>query len=164
MKIGIMSDSHDHRANIKKAIGIFKSNEVEAIIHAGDLISPFCLPFFEEFKGKFYLCAGNNVGDINIIPNKMKDLGYYYDEIGKFELDGQKFALYHGTDSITLDSLIYSKERFDYVITGHTHKKMLRKVEKTIIINPGETFDLYEYPTVAILNTETRKVNFVSLS
>ena len=62
-----MSDSHDHRPNITKAINLFNKREVEVIIHAGDLISPFCLDFFKEIKGKFYLCAGNNAGDDKII-------------------------------------------------------------------------------------------------
>jgi len=60
--------------------------------------------------------------------------------------------------------LIYSKEKFDYIITGHTHKKLLKKVDKTLVINPGETYDLYDYPTVAILDTKTRKVDFHPLN
>lgn len=163
MKIGIMSDSHDHRPNIQKALEIFKEKGVEVIIHAGDLISPFCVKMFEEFKGKFYLCAGNNLGDTEVISNMMKEVGFFYEDIGEFEIEGKTFALYHGTDELKLNSLIYSKLPYDYVITGHTHKKLLKKVEKKVIINPGETFDLYEDPTVAILNLVDRKVKFHSL-
>ena len=158
-----MSDSHDHRPNIRHALALFKEKQVSAIIHAGDLISPFCIKMFEEFKGKFYLCSGNNLGDTKIISNLMKEIGFFYEDVGEFEIQGKTFALYHGTDEVKLNSLIYSKESYDYVITGHTHKKLLKKIEKTIIINPGETFDLYENPTVAILDLETRKVEFVSL-
>ncbi len=158
-----MSDSHDHRSNIKKALDLFKEKEVEVIIHAGDLISPFCVEMFEEFKGKFYLCSGNNLGDTEVISNMMKKVGFYYEDVGEFEIEGKTFALYHGTDELLLNSLIYSKIHYDYIITGHTHKKLLQKVENTIIINPGETFDLYEDPKVAILELENRKVEFYSL-
>lgn len=163
MKIGIMSDSHDHRSNIRKALELFTEKEIEAIIHAGDLISPFCVKMFEEYKGKFYLCSGNNKGDTAVISEMMKEVGFFYPEIGEISLDGQKFALYHGTEELVLNSLIYPKDPYDYIITGHTHKKLLKKVGKTIIINPGETFDLYDHPTVAILDTTTRKVEFYSL-
>lgn len=163
MKIGIMSDSHDHRPNIRKALEIFKKKEIETIIHAGDLVSPFCVKMFEEYKGKFYLCSGNNKGDTVVISGMMKEVGFFFPEIGEFSLDEHKFALYHGTEVLVLNSLIYSKDPYDYVITGHSHKKLLKKVGKTIVINPGETYDLYVHPTVAVLDTETRKVEFHSL-
>jgi len=160
-----MSDSHDHRSNIQKALNLFKKKEVEIVIHAGDLISPFCVKMFESiYKGKFYLCSGNNKGDPEIIPKMMKEVGYFYKEIGKFEIDKKKFALYHGTDQAVVDSLIYSKEQFDFVIYGHTHKKVLKKVGKTTVINPGEVYDLYGYPTVCILDTQTNKIEFYHLS
>ena len=79
MKIGIMSDSHDHRPNIQKALELFKEKEVEVIIHAGDLISPFCVKIFEDFKGKFYLCTGNNLGDTKVINSMMKEVGFFYE-------------------------------------------------------------------------------------
>ncbi|MHA1201419.1 MAG: metallophosphoesterase [Candidatus Heimdallarchaeaceae archaeon] len=163
MKIGIMSDSHDHRLNIRKALAIFEKKEVETIIHAGDLVSPFCVKMFEEYKGKFYLCSGNNKGDTVVISRMMKEVGFFYPEIGEFILDEKKFALYHGTEELVLNSLIYSKDSYDYVITGHTHKKLLRKVGKTFVINPGEIYDLYDHPTVVVLDTKTRKVEFHSL-
>jgi len=118
---------------------------------------------FEEYKGRFYLCSGNNKGDTAVISGMMKEVGFFYQEIGEFSLDEKRFALYHGTEELVLNSLIYSKDPYDYVITGHTHKKLLKKVGKTIIINPGETFDLYDHPTVVVLDTETRKTVFHSL-
>jgi predicted phosphodiesterase len=33
MKIGLMSDSHDHRKNIQIALNIFRIDEVNLIIH-----------------------------------------------------------------------------------------------------------------------------------
>ena len=47
MKIGIISDTHDDVDNTNKAIDIFKENDVKAVIHAGDIISP---PIIKEFK------------------------------------------------------------------------------------------------------------------
>jgi putative phosphoesterase len=164
MKIGIMSDSHDNINNIKKAIQIFKEQEVEAILHAGDLISPFCVPLFEEFKGKFYLCAGNNLGDTLLLKTKVAEIGVYFTEVGEIELDNAKFALYHGThESIT--TALFDSQNYDYIITGHTHHKDIKEKEKTILINPGETFgDLYGLATIAILDTRTRLVEFHELS
>jgi putative phosphoesterase len=122
MKIGIMSDSHDKMSNIKKAITIFKEEEVKVILHAGDLISPFCVGLFENFKGNFHLCNGNNLGDTKLIKRKMEGIGHFYEEMGEIELGGFKFVLYHGTDEAKLQSLLDS-QKYDYVITGHTHHR-----------------------------------------
>ena len=163
MKIGIMSDSHDNILNIKKAIQIFKENDVKTILHAGDLISPFCLPLFVDFKNRFYLCSGNNLGDVSLIKKKIVDIGVFFDELGEIELDDKKFALYHGTNEIITNALLNSQE-YDYVIVGHTHHKEVLQEGKTILINPGETFgDLYGEATVAILNIENRDVTFYNL-
>ena len=158
-----MSDSHDKIENIKKAIELFEKNEVECILHAGDLVSPFCIQFFKSFRNQFYLCEGNNLGDTSVIKKLIKDIGIYFDDVGELVKDQKKFALYHGTDSTKLEKLVKSQE-FDYVITGHTHHKEIKHEGKTILINPGETFgDLYGEATVAILETETNNVVFYDL-
>jgi len=164
MKIGIMSDSHDNIRNIRKAIQIFKENDVGSVIHAGDLISPFCVPLFIDFKNRFYLCSGNNLGDVLLIKKKIEDIGVYFDELGEINIENMKFALYHGTNEIITKALLNSQE-YDYVIVGHTHHKEVLQEGKTILINPGETFgDLYGEATIAILNMENRDVTFYNLS
>ena len=63
MKIGILSDTHDDIDNTNKAIDIFQENDVKAVIHAGDIISP---PVIREFYRltqngvKFFGIFGNN--------------------------------------------------------------------------------------------------------
>ncbi len=163
MKIGIMSDSHDNIQNIKKAVQIFKEDNVEVIMHAGDLVSPFCIPLFADFKNRFYLCSGNNLGDVQFIKKLIEDIGIFFDELGEIELGGKKFALYHGTNEIITNALLHSQE-YDYVIIGHTHHKETLQEGKTVLINPGETFgDLYGEATIAILNTESNDVTFYDL-
>ena len=48
MIIGLLSDTHDHIPNIRKAINRFKEENVELVLHAGDYVSPFtALPYTE---------------------------------------------------------------------------------------------------------------------
>lgn len=61
MKIGIISDSHDHWENIKKAIKIFQDQKTDIVIHLGDYVSG---QTFKMFKGiKMIGLFGNNDGD-----------------------------------------------------------------------------------------------------
>ena len=163
MKIGIISDSHDNLENLKKTIQIFKDNNIEAILHAGDLISPFCVVPFSDFKGKFYVCAGNNLGDEDYLRELIAGIGHYFKYVGRIELADKTFALYHGTSDLIVEALLKS-QLYDYVIVGHTHKKETKTHGKTILINPGELYgNLFGEATFAILETTTNRVEFHKL-
>lgn len=76
------------------------------------------------------------------IYEKIRDLPEYA-EMG---IDGIKVGIFHGTpdsyltgrfypDNEIEDETLYSK--YDIVILGHTHFQMVKKVGKTLVINPG---------------------------
>ena len=50
MKIGIMSDSHDHFDNIRKSIELFKARKVDHVIHLGDFVNPGSVKLFKGIK------------------------------------------------------------------------------------------------------------------
>ena len=67
MKIGVISDTHDHLTNISKAIKIFNERNIDVLIHCGDFVSPFTFRVFDDLipsiKNNFYGVFGNNDGD-----------------------------------------------------------------------------------------------------
>jgi len=140
-----MSDSHDDITNTHKAMDIFEQNDVKIVIHAGDIISP---PIVKEFarlteKGiKLFGILGNNDGEKRGLQNAFDSInGRLLGDIGKIEIDGLKFGIYHGQDLKKKEKLIKSN-KFDVFIYGHTHTKdpnngELKKVGKTIVLNPG---------------------------
>lgn len=159
MKIGIMSDTHDHLDHIRKALRIFKEKDVKTIIHAGDFVSPFTWRVFKDFDGEFYGVFGNNDGD-RILLKKM-----YGDrikpQIREFEIGGKRFALMH--EPQMLEALTLSG-KFDIIVYGHMHEIDIRKLNNTLIINPGEACGwLYGKATVVILDLESLEPEVVSL-
>lgn len=158
--IGIISDTHENEEAMKKAVKIFKGRNIEFGVHCGDIISP---PMLEHFKGlKMKFVFGNNDGERNGLNNKAKELGF--EEIKdekEFEYKGRRFYVYHGTKSGTLEAAIKSN-KYDYVLTGHTHIKRDEKTGKTRIINPGALFRIYPY-TVALLDVEKDKLESVEI-
>ena len=158
--IGIISDTHENEEAIKKAVKIFKEKNVEFIVHCGDIISP---PMLEHFKGlKMKFIFGNKDGERNGLNTKAKQLGF--DEIKdekEFEHKKKKFYVYHGTRQEILDDAIKSN-KYDYVLTGHTHVKKDEKIGKTRVINPGALFRIYPY-TIALLDAEKDKLKFMKI-
>ena len=161
MNIGICSDSHDHVENVKKAVSFFKEKDVERVIHAGDYCSPFTIPLFEglHLHGIF----GNNDGDKYLLMKKFSEIdAVLHGDFFSFEADGVKFAVYHGTYPEITDAL-ETCEKYDVVISGHTHEPKLDTIGDTISINPGSVNGFDGDAIVAIFNTENRKVQFKEL-
>lgn len=161
MIIGIISDTHDHVPNIKKAVRLFKDAGTKKVIHAGDYCSPFTIEHFEGMN--LHGIFGNNDGDKYLLMKKFKKIdGILHGEFFEFDADGLKIAVYHGTYPEITDSLEKSRT-YDFVITGHTHQPRLDTTGSTTSINPGSAHGFDSEAIIAFLNTETRKVEFKEL-
>ncbi|MDO5835078.1 MAG: metallophosphoesterase [Methanobacterium sp.] len=150
--IGIMSDSHDHMEAIKKAVRVFNQKNVEMVVHAGDLISPFTAREFKKLKAPLEAIFGNNDGERCGLVEAYSEL-CILEDFKELEVGGRKIALIHGTNQVLVDALQKSG-KYDLVIRGHTHQM---KVEEgpTMIINPGETCGyLSGEKTVVLLDTQ----------
>ena len=157
--LGIISDTHENEEAIKKAVAIFKEKNIEFGVHCGDIISP---PMLEHFKGlKMKFVFGNNDGEKAGLSSKAKELGFEISDEKEFEYNGKKFYAYHGTKKEKLESAIKSN-KYDYILTGHTHIKRDEKIGKTRVINPGALFRIYPY-TIALLDVEKDKLEFVGV-
>ncbi len=158
--IGIISDTHENEAAIIKAVDLFRKRNVDLVVHCGDIISPPVLKNFEGLKMK--LVFGNNDGERNGLINMCKKFGFeeIKDEL-EFVYKGKKFYVYHGTDQEQLDDAIKSN-KYDYVLTGHTHLKRDEKIGKTRVINPGALFMAYPY-TAAFLDVDSDELEFVEI-
>ncbi|MCD6474600.1 MAG: metallophosphoesterase [Thermoplasmata archaeon] len=131
-KIGVISDSHDNMEAIKKAVEFFNENDVELVIHAGDIVSPFTADEFKKLNCDMLLIYGNNDGDKLYLKERFSNIGEFHLDPYSFELYGKKIVVTHMPSIV--DALA---TKYDIVIYGHTHKKDLRK-EKALILNPGE--------------------------
>ena len=158
--IGIISDTHENEQAMKKAAEIFISRNVDFAVHCGDIVSP---PVLENLKGlKMKIVFGNNDGEKAGLVNKCKEIGFWeIKEELEFEYKNKKFYVYHGTKPKILDAAIKSN-KYDYVLTGHTHIKRDERIGKTRLINPGALFRVYPY-TIALLDAKKDKLEFVEI-
>ncbi|HEY7109754.1 MAG TPA: metallophosphoesterase [Nitrososphaeraceae archaeon] len=163
MIIGLISDTHDNVEKIQRAIKEFGNRSVELILHAGDFVSPTTVESFSGFK--VVGVRGNNDVDVSGLALAFKKInGELIDEILDTTYDGLRFAMYHGTNYTKRESLIKSG-KFDVVIYGHTHRKIIKKCGKTLIVNPGTAkgWVFGRYATAAVLDTTNRNVDFFDI-
>lgn len=158
MKIGILSDTHDHLPNIAKAVELFLEVGVEAVIHGGDFCSPFTLAEFKPLAGKglkMYAVFGNNDGDRALLVRRGGEFCSFQDGSRIVTLDGRTFAVMHYPD---LAGDIFKSGAYDVVVYGHDHKL---RVEGDVrkLLNPGTCSGyLADAATVAVLETSDLKV------
>lgn len=140
LKIGVLSDTHDDIQNTKKAVEIFNTYKVEYVFHAGDYIYPGMIALFGELNQntKFYGVRGNNDGELIGLINQFNKLenAFFLNEFGRVSIDNRQVGIYHGTNEQLCESLIES-QLFDLLILGHTHKKRIEIIGKTLVMNPG---------------------------
>lgn len=150
--IGIMSDSHDNIDAIKKAVEIFNKSNVDLVIHAGDLISPFTVDEFRNLKSEFVAVYGNNDGEREGLKIALEDI-CLIEDFKEISIEGWKFSVIHGTNPFLVDSLARCG-KYDVVVRGHSHKVEITG-EETIVMNPGEVCGYVSgKKTIILLDTD----------
>jgi putative phosphoesterase len=140
MRIGIISDTHDHLRNAEQAVEVFCRHGVQYVLHAGDIVAPFTAKVFSALRdAKFIAVFGNNDGERLQLKRTVESFGgEIHEYCYKGELAGRKVCMVH-TDHMVEE--LAASQMHDLVIHGHTHHAETRRVGRTLIINPGEATD-----------------------
>jgi len=162
MKIGIISDTHDNLPRIKKAVTFFNQEKVDLVLHAGDFVSPFTALEFKNLNCPLKGVFGNNDGDKLYLQEKFKVIGELYPVPYIVKINNKNVIMLHKEKLI--DALAES-QRYDVIIYGHTHRSDLRKIGKTLIINPGECGGwLTGKSTIVLLDLENLEAKIINLA
>ena len=162
MKIGIISDTHDNLPQIKKSVEIFNREKVKLVLHAGDFVSPFTALEFKNLNCPLKGVFGNNDGDKLYLQEKFKGIGEIYPPPYETNIDHKNIIMLHREKLI--DALSES-QKYEVIIYGHTHRTDLRKIGKTLIINPGECGGwLTSKSTIALLDLENLEAKIIELA
>ena len=138
MKVGILSDTHDHRGAAEGALLLFRSEGVGMVFHLGDVYSPAVLAGYDDpaipLRGVF----GNNDSDRDGLQEAT---GGAFRQGPRIEtVDGRTILLAHSYDQ--LQGELNGRGRFDLVLFGHTHRPLTMHVGKALVVNPGESCGL----------------------
>lgn len=155
MKIGVMSDSHDHIGNLREAIRVMKDQGVEAAIHCGDFCSPFIVAMMKDLDVPAYGVFGNVDGDkYRMMERKPSNLTLY-GELAELNLGGKRIAIVHYPE---FAEALARTGKYDVVFHGHTHVRRVERMGSTLVVNPGELMNLKGRPSFVIYDTETNEV------
>ena len=154
MKVGIISDTHDHAERVGLALQIFRDQGVETIVHCGDMTSGETAKLFRGIPTHAVL--GNCDMDEYALAMAVGNTGGQFHGLsGQLLIDDLKIAWTHGHEKRLLQHL-QSSGKWDFVFHGHTHARHRELVGRTTVINPG-AIQRVGIPTIGILDTKTRE-------
>lgn len=163
MRIGLISDSHDHLDNMEKIVDLFALRGVSRILHAGDFVCPAMILAMRGFEVSAVF--GNNDGERVGLRKAFEQIGgRIQGEFLELSAPGGQglIALYHGTDSSFLASLIQSGN-YRVVVSGHTHKPVNRMEGETLVLNPGSAHGFRQSATVMIYDDAMHAAELIEL-
>jgi putative phosphoesterase len=149
MRIGIVSDTHGHLGNTKKAVEALASHGVECVLHCGDIGSSEIVPLFGRWPTHFVF--GNCDHDQDELTRVIELTEQTsHGQFGSIELGGCRIGLLHGHDSRLFRETIAS-QKYGLVCYGHTHIPEHHYAGETLVLNPGALFRANPH-TIAVVD------------
>lgn len=138
MRIGVVSDTHDRQEAVAEAVRLLMEQQVELLLHCGDIESPDTVRAFKPIPTHFVY--GNWDKDKARLSAAIKDIGgTHYESFGFLTLAGKRVAWVHSHERHQLRQL-ENADYFDYVFYGHTHVREQHRTGRTLVANPGALF------------------------
>jgi putative phosphoesterase len=162
MRVGLIADSHDRLPAIAEIVQQMQASGIGMILHAGDYCSPFALRVFEDTQMTLAGVFGKNDGDHEGLLSRAQAAfgAELFESPHSFEIGGRRILLVHDIGDVHARSIA----SHEIVIHGGTHQQEMKTRGETLIVNPGEACGwLYGTPSAAILDLDSRTVEFLSL-
>ncbi len=167
MKIGVVSDSHDHGALLAAAIERAREWGAQAILHCGDVIGPNTLRPSLKLGLPLHVVHGNNLGDLlslQRMAHESKGALTYYGGDASFELGGRRLYMTHYPH---IARGMACSGDFDAVFCGHSHVAQIESIAhlrgSTPLVNPGTAAGIGAERTVVFGDLATLSFEIVVL-
>lgn len=167
VKIGVVSDSHDHGALLAEAVARARAWGAQAILHCGDIIGPNSLRPALAVGLPMHVVHGNNLGDMLSMQRlaQASDAALtYYGGDADFTLGGRRLFMTHYPH---LARGMACTGDFDAVFCGHSHIACVEHVVgvrgTTPLVNPGTVAGLGAERTMILGDLATLSFEIVRL-
>jgi putative phosphoesterase len=152
MRIGIVSDTHNHLANVARIVELFDEAGVERVVHTGDITQARTLEVFGRLRAPLVGVYGNN-DERAALASTGRRLGMDLHD-GPLELDwaGRRILVVH--DPRDLDAALAPHHAV--ALHGHVHRLVIERRLGALVLNPGECAGhLPGHNAVAVLDLRT---------
>ena len=133
MRVGVVSDTHNNLANVRRIVALFNEAEVCRVVHTGDITQAKTLDLFADLRAPLYGVYGNNDVERETLEHSARTHGFTLEDPPlRLDWHGRCIVVVH--DPRDLDAL----HGFDLALHGHTHFHRCERDDERLIFNPGE--------------------------
>ena len=158
MRVGVVSDTHNHLANVASLVALFNAAAVDRGVHTGDVTQAKTLNAFAALDAPLCGVYGNNDVEREALDAACREHGYRWSEPG-LELDwaGRRIVVVHDPRDVDGRAADY-----DLLLHGHTHRHVLERNGEVLTFNPGECAGhMSGYNAVGVVDLATMDVELL---
>ena len=158
MLVGVVSDTHNNIKNVKNIINIFNKENVNLVIHTGDISKPKTLKLFSKLNCSLIGVYGNNDRGEAGLEEICQEYGFKFQNPPySISLQKRKITIFHEPDPI--DKYLELNKDIDLILHGHTHRYREEIKGNVMCFNPGECAGLVSGKNaLGIINLESLKI------
>jgi uncharacterized protein len=135
MRIGVVSDTHNHLANVARIVEIFNAARVERVVHTGDITQAKTLRTLAGLEAPLCGVFGNNDLEREALEAASASLGQaFVDPPLRVEWAGRRIVVVH--DPKDLEPTLLRDA--DVALHGHDHWRVHERRAGALVLNPGE--------------------------
>ena len=135
MRIGVVSDTHNHLPNVARVVELLNAAGVERVVHTGDITQAKTLEVLARLVAPLHAIFGNNdAGEREALEAAGARLGI---ELADPPLElvwaDRRIVVVHDPRDLETRGVLW-----DVVLHGHTHRRTIERMDGRLVFNPGE--------------------------
>jgi putative phosphoesterase len=138
MRIGVISDTHNHLPNVARIVELLNAAGVSHVVHTGDITQAPTLELVARLDAPLVGVYGNNdAGEREALEKAAaRHAIRLADPPLALSWADRRIVVVH--DPRMLEPLARAADDFDIALHGHTHRYTLERPGGRLVFNPGE--------------------------
>jgi putative phosphoesterase len=159
VRIGIVSDTHNHLRNVRRIVELFNAAAVDRVVHTGDITHAGTLEVFAGLEAPLVGVFGNNDLERSaLLATASRFAIQLADPPLSLAWAARRLLVIHDPHFLVDDQL----EAHDVVLHGHTHRPVHERRSGALVFNPGECAGwLPGHNTVGVLELASLEVEWL---
>ena len=133
MRIGVVSDTHNHVPNVRRIVALFNAAGVDRVVHTGDVTQAKTLEVLAALEAPLVGVFGNNDERSALAAAAARTGARIVEPPLVLEWAARRLVVVH--DPRELDDVTGG---YDVALHGHDHRLVIERRSGSLVFNPGE--------------------------
>ncbi len=134
MRIGVISDTHDHLDNVAEIVAVLNRAGVDRVVHTGDITKAKTLDVLSRLAAPLVGVYGNNDLERDSLETARRHAFELVDPPLELSWAERRLLVVHDPLDLGADAHLH----YDLLLHGHNHRRILERRGRALVFNPGE--------------------------